>query len=42
MIWNQPSAAHESPQWLGLIRRLEGYTVNLKLRVVPFRGGFQW
>ncbi len=35
-------AARESQQWQDLIRRLEGYTINLKQRVVPFRGGFQW
>lgn len=35
-------AARESQQWRALIRRLEGYTLNLKQRVVPFRGSFQW
>lgn len=34
--------ARASQQWQDLIRRLEGYTINLKQRVVPFRGGFQW
>ncbi len=34
--------ARNTPQWHDLIRRLEGYTVNLTQRVVPFHGGFQW
>jgi hypothetical protein len=35
-------AARKSDQWQALIGRLAGYTLNLKQRVVPFRGGFQW
>jgi hypothetical protein len=34
--------ARATPQWRALIRQLTGYTVNLKQRLVPFRGGFQW
>ncbi len=35
-------AARATPQWQELIRRLENYTVNLRQKLVPFRGGFQW
>lgn len=34
--------ARATPQWRALIRELAGYTINLKQRLVPFRGGFQW
>ena len=35
-------AVRDTPQWHELIQRLERYTANLKQRIVPFRGGFQW
>lgn len=31
-----------SEQWRELMRQLSSYTVNLKQRLVPFSGGFQW
>lgn len=34
--------ARDTPKWHDLIQRLERYTTNLRQRVVPFRGGFQW
>jgi hypothetical protein len=30
------------PEWEEMLRRLQGYTLNLSHRLVPFRGGFQW
>ena len=33
--------ARETKQWQDLIHRLEGYTIHLKQKIVPFRGGFQ-
>lgn len=35
-------AARASEEWRNLIHRLSVYTVNLKQRLVPFSGGFQW
>ncbi len=35
-------AARATQQWQELIRRLESYTVNLRQKLVPLRGGFQW
>lgn len=29
-------------QWRAMIRKLDGYTGNLTVRVVPLRPGFQW
>ncbi len=34
--------AMASDAWQALMRRLDGYTVKLTRRLVPFRGGFQW
>jgi hypothetical protein len=34
--------ARNTSQWHDLIQRLERYTTNLRQRIVPFRGGFQW
>ncbi len=34
--------ARSSSQWQSLVKKLETYTSNLRERVVPFRGGFQW
>ena len=35
-------AARDNQRWRSLWKKLEGYTANLSLRVVPFKGGFQW
>jgi len=35
-------SARATDQWQTLINKLEGYTTNLTMRVVPLRGGFQW
>lgn len=35
-------SARATDQWRALIEKLEGYTTNLTMRVVPLRGGFQW
>ena len=34
--------AMASEEWAGMMRRLEGYTGDMKRRLVPLRGGFQW
>jgi hypothetical protein len=34
--------ARSSDEWHELMDKLEGYVLNLSLRVVPLRGGFQW
>lgn len=31
-----------SEEWQGMMRRLEGYTGDVKRRLVRLRGGFQW
>ncbi len=35
-------SARATEQWQALMKELESYTMNLTLRVVPLRGGFQW
>ncbi len=35
-------AARASGEWRELTGKLEGYVLNLTVRVVPLRGGFQW
>ena len=35
-------AARATAEWQRLMARLEGYTLNMTKRVVPFSGGFQW
>lgn len=31
-----------SEEWQGMMRRLEGYAGDVRRRLVPLRGGFQW
>jgi hypothetical protein len=35
-------AARSTDEWQEMMGKLEGYVLNLTLRVVPLRGGFQW
>ena len=35
-------AARATVEWREMMERLEGYVLNLTVRVVPLRGGFQW
>ncbi len=34
--------AQATDRWRALMKRLEDYTSSLSLRMVTFRGGFQW
>jgi hypothetical protein len=34
--------ARATDEWQGMMEKLEGYVLNLTVRVVPLRGGFQW
>ncbi len=34
--------ARASDEWKTLMKQLAGYADEIKQRVVPFRGGFQW
>ena len=34
--------ARATGEWRELMGKLEGYVLNLTVRVVPLRGGFQW
>jgi len=34
--------ARATDEWQGMMEKLEGYVLNLTIRVVPLRGGFQW
>jgi hypothetical protein len=35
-------AARATAEWREMMEKLEGYVLNLSVRVVPLRGGFQW